>query len=128
MKLFCFSHPEVCPMPPVPPCLGRPRARAPLRWANTQLMTRTAATSAMVYGADVQGISNTLLTQQTSTIARLSAPEGGGKNPIKTLYLLDGPNGSLDPTFDAHALPVKHWAMAWWQSWQLRVFPSFSSA
>ena len=85
--------------------------------ANTQLMTRTAATPAMMYGADIQGVATSMLRQQTSTIARLAAPEGGGKNPLKTLYAIDGPNGTTDPAFDAHALLVKHWAMAWWDNW-----------
>ena len=33
------------------------------------------------------------------------------------LYVLDGPNGSLDPAFDAHGLPFFMWAMAHWQNW-----------
>ena len=31
--------------------------------------------------------------------------------------MLDGTSGTLDPAFDAHALLVKHWAQAWWESW-----------
>ena len=80
--------------------------------ANTRQMTRAAGTSSIMYGGDVQGIWNSLLRQQTSTIARAAAPPGTGKNPPVTLYVLDGPKGSLDPSFDAHALLVKHWAMA----------------
>ena len=50
-------------------------------------------------------------------LARAAAPEGGGKNPAKTLYASDGANGTLDPSFDAHILPMKHWALAWWETW-----------
>ena len=52
-----------------------------------------------------------------STIARLAAPEGGGKNALKVLYALDGMSGSLDPTFAAHTLPVLHWSTAVWEDW-----------
>ena len=85
--------------------------------ANTQLMTRMAGTAAVTYGTDTQGVSNSLLQQQVSTIARMAAAEGGGKNPYKTLYALDGAAGTLDPTFAADALPLLHWATAVWEDW-----------
>ena len=85
--------------------------------ANTRQMTRAAGTSSVMYGCDVQGISDSLLRQQTSTIARAAAPPGPGGNCTVTLYVLDGPKGSLDPSFDAHGLLVKHWASAWWEDW-----------
>ena len=50
-------------------------------------------------------------------LARASAPSGGGKNPLKVMYALDGASGTLDPSFDAHVLPVKRWALAWWEVW-----------
>ena len=84
---------------------------------NTHQMTRAKTTAGVMYGADVQGIADSLLKAQTSTVARMAAPEGGGKNPTKTLYVLDGASGTLDPAFDAHALLVKHWAAAWWDDW-----------
>ena len=52
-----------------------------------------------------------------SCIARAAAPEGGGKNPDLTLYYLDADNGTLDPAFDAHILPIKFWCMAIWEQW-----------
>ena len=73
-----------------------------------------------MYGCDTQGVAPTLLKQQQSTIARAAAPEGGGKNPQKVLYALDGATGTLDPAFDAHAVLVKHWAAAWWEGWMPR--------
>lgn len=81
--------------------------------ANTEQMTRAAGTAAVTYGSEAQGVSNTLLQQQSSTIARAAAPQGAGRNPTLTLYLLDGPRGTLDPEFEAHTAPAKHWAMAW---------------
>ena len=79
---------------------------------NTKLMTRMAGTTAITYGADIQGVSTSLLIQQASTIARLASPEGGGRNPTKALYVLDGRNGLMDPTFADHTLPVLNWATA----------------
>ena len=84
---------------------------------NTKLMTRMAGTAAITYGADIQGVSCSLLAQQVSMIARLASPEGGGRNPTKALYVLDGRNGTLDHTFAAHTLPLLHWATAHWEDW-----------
>ena len=36
---------------------------------------------------------------------------------MKTLYALDGSNGTLDPSFDAHVVPIMHWSLAWWEKW-----------
>ncbi len=55
--------------------------------ANTRQMTRAAGTAAVMYGCDTQGVSNTLLHQQTSTIARAASPPGAGRNPYVALYL-----------------------------------------
>ena len=85
--------------------------------ANTRQMARAAGTSAVVYGDDIQGCADSVLTAKRSVIARAAAPAGGGKNPLKVLYALDGASGTLDPAFDAHVLPIKHWALAWWESW-----------
>ena len=85
--------------------------------ANTKLMTRSAGTQAITYGPDTQGVSSSLLDQQISTIARLASPEGGGKNPLKALYVLDGRSGTMDPTFSAHTLPLLHWTTARWEKW-----------
>ena len=84
---------------------------------NTKQMTRAAGTSSIMYGCDIQGVSNSLLAQQTSTIARAAAPPGAGKNPHAVLHVLDGPSGTMDPSFDGHALLVKHLASAWWEDW-----------
>ena len=84
---------------------------------NTKQMARAAGTSAVCYGDDTQGVSNSALNDRRSVLARAAAPEGGGKNPLKVLYALDGASGTLDPSFDAHMLPIKHWATAWWEGW-----------
>ena len=103
--------------------LQKLRSSASRMWAlrkqgvNTKLMARMAGTSSITYGDDIQGVSNTLLAQQVSTVARLASPEGGGRNPTTALYVIDGPNGTLDPTFSAHTLPLLHWSTAFWETW-----------
>ena len=84
---------------------------------NTKQMARSSGTASIMYGCDTQGVADGMLKDQRSVIARAAAPEGKGKNPLKTLYALDGSSGTLDPAFEAHALLVKHWTLAWWENW-----------
>ena len=44
-------------------------------------------------------------------------PPNAGKNPDLALYALDAVGSHIDPAFDAHILPLKQWATAWWESW-----------
>ena len=85
--------------------------------ANTKQMARAAGTSSICYGDDTQGVADSVLNDRRSVLARAAAPAGSGKNPLKILYVLDGAGGTLDPSFDAHVLPAKHWALAWWEHW-----------
>ena len=81
-------------------------------------IARAAGTSAITYGAEVAGMSDSHLLQARRLIARASAPEGGGKDPNLVLYVVDGLTGSCDPAFGAHVLPVVRYASAWWEGWQ----------
>ena len=83
---------------------------------NTKQMARAACT-AVTYGTDIQGTSDNLLVRWRSTIARAAAHVGTGKNPLRVLYANDGSAVILDPAFDTHVLPVRHWALAWWGRW-----------
>ena len=31
---------------------------------------------------------------------------------------MDGASGTLDPAFESHLSPLKHWATAWWEQWR----------
>ena len=84
---------------------------------NTKQMVRAAGTPALLYGVEVVGLTNSALQTMRSRVAIAAAPQAGGKNPDLTLYALDGSCGTLDPAFDCHAMPLKHWALAWWESW-----------
>jgi hypothetical protein len=84
---------------------------------NAKQMVRAAGTPAILYGIETIGISDTALQTTRSRVAAAAAPQAGGKNPDLTLYALDGSSGTLDPAFDCHVQPLRHWALAWWEEW-----------
>ena len=81
-------------------------------------LAKAAGTPVATYGTDVCGMSCTHLRGVRCAIARAVAPGGGGKAHDATLYAIDAAAGTVDPAFDAHILPIKMLAMAWWQAWQ----------
>ena len=80
-------------------------------------MARAAGTSAITYGVDIMGMAPATLRNARTTVAKACTGAAGGKNPVAVLYTQDGKSGTLDPAFDAFGLPVKHWALAWWEEW-----------
>ena len=85
---------------------------------NVRQMVRAAGPPAMLYGVETIGLSDSSLQVTRSRVAIAAAPQAGGKNPDLTLLALDGANGCLDPAFDVHVSPIKHWALAWWEKWE----------
>ena len=85
---------------------------------NSPQMVRAAGTPAVTYGCHTVGISDTGLHSARSKIAAAASPDAGGRNPILVLMAIDGPTGTLDPAFEAHVGPLKHWALAVWEKWQ----------
>jgi hypothetical protein len=63
------------------------------------------------------GMSDTMLQAARVTVATVAAPGAGGKSPDLVLFALDSAGGTLDPTYDAVGLPIKHWALPWWEHW-----------
>ena len=84
---------------------------------STHTMARMAATPAITYGVDVMGMSDSMLQNARCIVATAAAPGAGGKTPDLVLCALDCAGGTLDPAYDAIGLPIKHWAMAWWEGW-----------
>jgi len=87
---------------------------------NTRHIVRAAGTPSITYGWDVMGVADTVLRAARSSIAGALAPEAGGKNPDVVLYMNDVAGATADPAYDAHVLPLKHWALACSQGWQPR--------
>jgi hypothetical protein len=84
---------------------------------NTTLMTRTAGVPAFIYGCETMGLSDSCLNDARTKIAKAASPATSGRNPVLTLLALDGGSGTLDPAFEAHAAPIRHWANAVWDHW-----------
>ena len=82
----------------------------------------------ITHGVEVVGFSGTHLLNARRCIAHAISPEGGARNPNLALYLADGARGSVDPAFDAHVLPIKHWALACWSQWQPAELLQFAMA
>jgi len=74
----------------------------------------------MLYGAEVIGISDSLLTSARSAASAAISTDVGGKTPDLVLLFADAAGTRTDPAFEAHAMPVKYMAMSWWERWQPR--------
>lgn len=84
---------------------------------NSSALTRSAGSPAVTFGVEVTGWGDDHLRKTRGAIARASAPQAGGKNHELVLYVIDGPWGTLDPAFEAHCAPLRHWFLAWWERW-----------
>lgn len=87
---------------------------------NSAQMVRAAGTPAVMYGCEVMGLSDSALHLARTKVAGAAAASAGGKNPALVLHMLDGPAGTMDPAFEAHAAPVLFWATAVWCMWFTR--------
>jgi hypothetical protein len=76
-----------------------------------------AGPRAILYGVEIIGVSDTVLHTIRARFATAASTSAGGKSPDITLWMLDGPGGTLDPAFMAHAEPMKLWVTAWWERW-----------
>ncbi len=70
-----------------------------------------------MYGCEVFGVADSMLEKARSKVAKAASPEACGKNPELALVAIDADNGTLDPAFQAHVGPIRHWALAVWDSW-----------
>ncbi len=85
---------------------------------RVQQMVRSAGTPAITYGVESTGMADSHLERARNSIAKAAAPEGGGKSVDLVLLTADRTNGTMDPAFDAHVLPVYYWSLAWWEGWK----------
>jgi hypothetical protein len=84
---------------------------------NTGMWARTAGLSGMLYGADISGISDSMLDKQRSAIATAVSAHGCGKNKVMSLWLHDCTGNRTDPKFHAHEMPIATYAKAIWDEW-----------
>ena len=81
---------------------------------RTDCMVQATGASAMLYGVDGIGVSDTMLQHARTAAARAAAPQAGGKNTDSVFHAIDGAAGTADPAFNAHVLPIKQWTQGIW--------------
>ena len=80
-------------------------------------MTRAAGTSAVTYGAECQGMAPSQLKRARQCISKTAVGGSNGRNLDRTVHILDGSTGTLDPMSVVYSTAMKHWASAWWERW-----------
>jgi len=84
---------------------------------NSAQMVQARGAPAYFYGIENMGASDSLLHDARASSAAGASHETSGKSVDIALYAVDGPNGTLDPAFDAHVNVVKYWALAHFEMW-----------
>ena len=84
---------------------------------NTSVWQGVAGNTAMMYGADTSGVSDSLLEKQRCSAAANVSAAGAGKQKDMVLWLADARGGGADPCFAAHELPITALAKAAWERW-----------
>ena len=74
---------------------------------------KTGGKPGMCYGQDITGIADTTLKAQRRAINKAASAPCAEKNLVASLWLHDCSSGKLDPTYDAHELPLLNYAKAW---------------
>ena len=78
---------------------------------------RTASIPAISYGWDVCGVADTPLRDVRALVARTASPDTYGRSVNLVFHALAAAGMHIDPAYEAHALPIIRWAMAWWERW-----------
>ena len=96
---------------------ARIRALGRSAGVDARRLTSAIAAPTMMYGAACTGVADTVLDSMRSLAAHSAAAVGGGKNVDMVLLAADCDQGTMDPCFAAHTLPIGHWAKAVWEKW-----------
>ena len=84
---------------------------------NVQQITAAVGVPAFYYGAHCSGIADSHLETSRRAAARAVGTATHGRQYDRALYMHDVAGSRLDPAFEAHALPLQFYALAWWESW-----------
>jgi hypothetical protein len=84
---------------------------------DARRLTGSTAAPTMLYGAECIGVADTVLDGMRRLTAQSAAAMGGGKNADLVLLAADCDQGTMDPCFAAHTLPIGQWAKAVWEGW-----------
>ncbi|CAK0867119.1 unnamed protein product, partial [Prorocentrum cordatum] len=99
--------------------LGTPYAggRARRQRIDVTKVVKAIGSPSMLYGVDIVGASSTHLHSVRVAALRAALPPGASRNVDVGFAVLGAGGSCLDPAFAAHATPLRHWGMAYWQGW-----------
>ncbi|CAK0874085.1 unnamed protein product, partial [Prorocentrum cordatum] len=80
-------------------------------------VVKAMGSPSMLYGVDIVGASNTHLHSVRAAALKAVLPPGASRNVDVSFAALDAAGACLDPAHAAHATPLRHWGMAYWQAW-----------
>ena len=84
---------------------------------ETAQVARAVAVPSILYSVETIGLSDTALNTARSVVSAAGNANTGGRQPDLALAISDGSNRTLDPAFEAHANPIKYWALSVWERW-----------
>ena len=96
---------------------GRRAQRLRRCGVNSAIWARTAGISGMLFGAEISGVSDSMLKDQRTVISMAASAPAAGKSPLMTLWLQDCAGNKLDPAFAAHELPILYYAKCCFEKW-----------
>ena len=85
---------------------------------SSRELTRAIAMPAIGYGLEATGIGDSRLHQLRGQVVRTAHPGAAGGNLDCEWYAYDAADGTDDPAFQAHLLPLHALSMAWWEQWR----------
>ena len=99
--------------------LGNVRRCGPPRevGANVHQMVRAVAAPSVLYAVECIGVSCAALEKIRVAAAWACSAKAGGKNVDLVWASADCNSGTADPAFEAHAGPIRYWALSFWEAW-----------
>ena len=85
---------------------------------NVAQAVRMAGIPALMYGADITGMSGSHLHAARVAAHLATTPTSGGRNVDLAFFVADAAGGRFDPAFEACTGPLRAWATAWWEHWR----------
>ena len=78
---------------------------------------RGALVPAMLYGCEITGMGDAMITDAKQVAAAALTPPTAGKNPTMTMHAAAAHSEAVNPSQLANVGPIKAWATACWEGW-----------
>jgi len=72
---------------------------------------------AMMYGCEITGMGDAMITEATRVAAAALTPPTAGKNPTMIIHAAAAHSEAVNPSQAANVGPIKAWATAYWEGW-----------